>query len=693
MGPIKHGSVHMKENIFSNNKPKKYLYKLGKKYFYPKDYYKKYYTPVKSGPYFSSGKPKKMYIENGKYTYKPFVYTLGETRKKSPKPLEFFGPPPPFALLSPPEPRLLLTPPVLQGQRGPIPYGYYYRHAEKVKQKMRDRRLAFNKTLPPLNLICEYCNKPFVLPGMNENNHKQHTVLYCSSVCALRSKKLKKLWMPKWLYNFYLNKKLHRIKASFKQRKHWKLSEFRSRRVPIHKVYRKFIKWCVSDYGHKPAIYQRIKEFFLHRSISPEGKYTYRLKSLRRFLFGRERTHCLSCGQSILHLAVDARFCDHVCYHKYTYKSQRPLFSLLVGKSFYHAFKRHGLKRIIFAKRRLKKLRGMKMRIRIRFRLWHYYITSPFVRLHRFLFFKCYWCRVRLIGMFTQRFCSDGCHNRYKTYAKRWAPLWFYRHFYTRYDLYKIRWRYYPRIKNIIKEFVRSTIKFLKKKLKKSKKPYYIKKERWLTCKHCQKEFVWEETIKLHAYLSPKSYVKNFCSADCRILFKEAIVQRLKERNKERNLAAWGTEERPDEETRKNLQRKKNAERHRYKMKTDPGYKLIKIMRTRTKKIMKKYRIEGSSEFYAPLDMLKILGVKDGDELRAHMEDQFVDGMTWSNHGTGLGKWVCDHHIPIKYWRDNFDLVNSFNIQRKCFGKENLKPMWWLDNAHKSAKLNYEPKC
>ena len=84
MGPIKHGSVHMKENIFSNNKPKKYLYKIGKKYFYPKDYYKKYYTPVKSGPYFSSGKPKKMYIKNGKYIH------ITKPLKLS----DFFGPPP-----------------------------------------------------------------------------------------------------------------------------------------------------------------------------------------------------------------------------------------------------------------------------------------------------------------------------------------------------------------------------------------------------------------------------------------------------------------------------------------------------------------------------------------------------------------------------------------------------------------------
>ena len=215
----------MKENIFSNNKPKKYLYKIGKKYFYQKN---TYYKPVPSGPYFSSGKKKKMYVENGKYIY-----------INPPKPLEFFGPPLPPALLPFSELKLLPPPPVFHGQRGPIPYGYYYRNAETVKQKQKDRRLAFNKTLPPLNLICTYCNKPFILPGMKENGRKQQPVKHCSYLCHKREERLRKLWMPKWLYNFYLDKKLFQLVAGIKIRKNWKLSEFRSRRIPIHKFYQK----------------------------------------------------------------------------------------------------------------------------------------------------------------------------------------------------------------------------------------------------------------------------------------------------------------------------------------------------------------------------------------------------------------------------------------------------------------------
>ena len=648
--PVRLENKFKKSSYIKKNKIKKYISKIDGKYFYPKDYYKKYYTytPVKKGPYFSSGKPKKMYKENGEYIY--------------------IEPPKSCTMIRHPEPinqSPSINPPA------PITKDYYWRNMEIVKQKQKDRRVAFNKTLPPLNLTCKYCSKNFSLPGMNKKGHKQHIVAYCSSKCAYRFSRWRNLKVPKWLFNFYLDKKLFQLVAGNKQRKHWNLSRFTCSRFPIDKYYKKFKKLFISNCGHNPEIYQRIKTVFFHRTVTTEGKFTYKLKSLRRFLFGRERKNCLECGQSILHLAVDANYCNSVCYRKHRYETPpRPLFSRLIGKGPYITYKRYGLKKIIFTKRRFTKLKGIKMRIHIRIRLLHYNITSPFVNFYHLLFFKCRWCRIRLNGSVTQRFCNERCEDRYKRYSQRLLPLWFYRRFYTKYNLYKIRWQYYPRVKNHIKELVVHIIRFLKKKLKKSKTPYYIRKgPRLSICKHCQQKFDG----------------KGFCSSYCRTLFKEAIVQR----RKERNLAAWGTEERPDEETRKKIQRKKNAEWQRYKVKTDPGFKLIKMMRTRTKKVMKKYRVKGSSEFYAPLDLLKVLEIKDGDELRVHIEDQFTEGMSWSNHGQGLGKWVVDHHIPIKYWNDNFDLLNDLEIQKKCFGKYNLKPLWWVDNAHKAAKLDY----
>ena len=494
----------MKENIFSNNQPKKYLYKTGNKYFYPKNYYKKYYTPVLPGSCFSSGKKKKMYIENGKYIHiiKP---------PKPPKPSDFFGPPLPPVLLSPLEPRLLLSAPVRYGQRGPIPYGYYYRHGEKVKQKMRDKRLAFNKTLPPLNLICKYCNKPFVLPGMKENGHKQQPVKYCSSVCLHRSGRLRALrWIPKWLYNFYLNKKLYYIKISFRRRKHWTLklllSSDKNRNFKLKKFLRRY--WWWDESNRKKDEYNVIKKY-----------YTY---CVAFFLLGRFK-FCTECSKPFAFIA-----------------STRPL---------PYNYKNH-------ISQRIRKYKTMKL------------------------------------------------------YGSRLVP----------------------------------------------------------------KEH--------HRYRGRQTH----CSLEC----ARKRIERIRIKREEFRMRVWGTIEKPDAETR-NLLRIQRAKNYVKKRKIeDPAYYFIRVQRSRMHKFLKQDRYYLSPK-HTDFTM-KLLGVKTREEFLAHIQKHLKEGMTWENYGLGHGKWVLDHTIPIKYFKKNFDLINDFEIQCECFGIHNLRPMWWIDNAHKSAKLNYELK-
>ena len=246
--------------------------------------------------------------------------------------------------------------------------------------------------------------------------------------------------------------------------------------------------------------------------------------------------------------------------------------------------------------------------------------------------------------------------------------------------------QYYPRVKNHIKRLVVYIIRFLKKKLKKSKKPYYVKKIRQSICKQCNNNFNWETIVPITVNYNPKSYVKNFCGNDCRILFKQEIERR----RKERNLAAWGTEERPDEATRKIITRKKQREWDKTKKQTDPAYRLIKRMRTRTRKVLKGIYKEGKVWNGKKLSIFEKLCVTSGEELREHIEAQWQEGMSWENYYEDRKGWVIDHHIPIAFYKNNFDLLNDLEIQKKAFGKDNLKPMWWVDNAHKSAKLDYD---
>lgn len=65
------------------------------------------------------------------------------------------------------------------------------------------------------------------------------------------------------------------------------------------------------------------------------------------------------------------------------------------------------------------------------------------------------------------------------------------------------------------------------------------------------------------------------------------------------------------------------------------------------------------------------------DELFAHLESKFTEGMNWENYG----KWHIDHIKPCA----SFDLTRV-EEQKKCFHWKNLQPLWAIDNMKKGAK-------
>ena len=170
---------------------------------------------------------------------------------------------------------------------------YYKNNSEKIKQKQKDRRLTFNKTLSPLNLICTYCNKPFILPGMKENGHKQKPVKHCSYLCHKREERFRKLWIPKWLYNFYLDKKLWRFVVGFKQSKHSIFSPKRQlygiKNLNFHNF---FILWHPNSFLRKRYkwIDKLIKKFQEKKRLKWIKKYTKtpRFKSTQRSWMKRQ---------------------------------------------------------------------------------------------------------------------------------------------------------------------------------------------------------------------------------------------------------------------------------------------------------------------------------------------------------------------------------------------------------------------
>lgn len=72
-------------------------------------------------------------------------------------------------------------------------------------------------------------------------------------------------------------------------------------------------------------------------------------------------------------------------------------------------------------------------------------------------------------------------------------------------------------------------------------------------------------------------------------------------------------------------------------------------------------------------------------QLSTHLEEHFLPGMTWANHGRGDGKWHIDHIIP----RSAFNYETSDDIDfKRCWALENLQPLWEFANLSKGAKLD-----
>lgn len=103
---------------------------------------------------------------------------------------------------------------------------------------------------------------------------------------------------------------------------------------------------------------------------------------------------------------------------------------------------------------------------------------------------------------------------------------------------------------------------------------------------------------------------------------------------------------------------------------TDPDFKLLTTLRNRINVAL---RFSGTRKSAPTAD---IVGCSI-PELKAHLESQFLPGMSWSNHG----KWHIDHIKPCAL----FNLTDPAQ-QSECFNYKNLQPLWAIDNIKKGAK-------
>lgn len=67
------------------------------------------------------------------------------------------------------------------------------------------------------------------------------------------------------------------------------------------------------------------------------------------------------------------------------------------------------------------------------------------------------------------------------------------------------------------------------------------------------------------------------------------------------------------------------------------------------------------------------------EELRAHIERQFLPGMSWNN----MAKWHIDHIVPMTEFR--ISGIDDPEL-RRAWALTNLRPLWAFDNRSKKDK-------
>jgi len=121
----------------------------------------------------------------------------------------------------------------------------------------------------------------------------------------------------------------------------------------------------------------------------------------------------------------------------------------------------------------------------------------------------------------------------------------------------------------------------------------------------------------------------------------------------------------------------RNSERklaqQKIKRLTDPAYAIHMRVSSSVRQSLRKTRL-GTS-------WIKLLGFS-AVELRASLEAQFTEGMTWERFLEG--EIEIDHIIPVSFFRPRTSESLEF---RMCWNLKNLQPLWRLDNRLKRDTL------
>lgn len=110
--------------------------------------------------------------------------------------------------------------------------------------------------------------------------------------------------------------------------------------------------------------------------------------------------------------------------------------------------------------------------------------------------------------------------------------------------------------------------------------------------------------------------------------------------------------------------------RKRKRRSSDPLFRLQQNIRVACNRVVKQVGLGKK-----PTNTFKWVGCSP-EQLKAHIESLFLEGMSWDNYGTR--GWHVDHVRPISSFKpEEWEQINHYT---------NLQPLWWHDNLSKSNK-------
>lgn len=104
--------------------------------------------------------------------------------------------------------------------------------------------------------------------------------------------------------------------------------------------------------------------------------------------------------------------------------------------------------------------------------------------------------------------------------------------------------------------------------------------------------------------------------------------------------------------------------KYKEKMLSDVNYRLNNVVRSHLRRILERDGVSNKLRYSAA-------------DLRARMEVQFKEGMSWGNYGD----WEIDHKIPISKF-----IARGVKDTRIINALSNLQPMWKKENRSKGAR-------